>query len=87
MLDLIKRFFKKELKLPESNGHWELTYPDGYKSYWDVYIRRDWPKNGMSSPFATNEHQTDPCLWLGNEKCTWKKISDNYMGRLKRNEA
>lgn len=63
------------LEVPDSQGHWEKL--DGCESSrWDVYFR-DW--RGAQHPFATNENQTDPCVWLTGR---WRKISNEYCGRM-----
>ena len=72
---------ERRVMLPKSAGHWELRYGK-HISFWDVYMRDDWPMKGQVSPFATNENQTDPCAWLGNDNAIWRKVSDHYQGRL-----
>lgn len=67
--------------LPDSQGHWELI-SDGESSFWDVYVRRNYPRAGIDCPYATNNNQTDPCMWLGGDDAMWRKISDEYQGRL-----
>lgn len=69
------------MKLPDSQGHWELI-SDGESSFWDVYVRRNYHGAGIDCPYATNNNQTDPCMWLGGDDAMWRKISDEYQGRL-----